>query len=94
MQRYSPELFSTLKRATTFGNCKPLELDILEFYAFIVQRLLNNTEPPEIPRGSSKTGVLFDLLQLDAANPLSVYKHSNIIYLPDGNVTWSVNQYV
>lgn len=94
MQRYTPEIFSAIKRATTFGNCKPLELDIPEFYAFIVRRLLDNTEPPEIPRGSSKTGVLFDMLQLDAPNPLCVYKYPSVIYLPDGGVTWSVNQYV
>jgi hypothetical protein len=95
MQRYTTEIFSAVKQATTFfGNYKPLELDIPEFYAFIVRRLLDNTDPLEIPRGSSKTGALFDMLQLDDANPLYVYKYPSVIYLPDGDVTWSVNQYV
>lgn len=88
MQRYTSENFSAIKRATTFGNCKPLELDIPEFYAFIVRRLLDNTESPKI------LGVSFDMLQLDAANPLYVYKYPSVIYLPDDDVTWSVNQYV
>lgn len=93
MQRYSPELFSNLRGlTTTAGKCKPLELDTPEFYVFIVRRLLDNTEPPEIPRGS-KTRVLFDMLQLDAANPLSVIKYPGVMYLPDGDVTWSVRKY-
>jgi len=93
MQRYSPELFSTLKQATTFGNRKPLELDIPEFYAFIVRRLLDSTEP-KIPRGSSKTLAIFDMLTTEDDNPLNVYKYPSVIYLPDGDVTWSVNRYV
>lgn len=95
MNRYSSGLFSDLRRLTTkpFSNIKPLKLTLTQFYTFMVQRYLNKIIIPEIPRGSSKTLAIFDMLATEDNNPLSVYVRTNMIYLPDGNVTWSINEY-
>ena len=93
MNRYDPKIFSELRRSTRIPeNVKPLNLTFTQFYAFMLQRCLNKGMP-EIPRGSSKLQAVFDMLQIDDSNPLSVYMYPNIAYVPDGNVRWSINKY-
>ena len=72
-------------------DIKPLKLDLVQFYAFMLQRCLNRPRP-EIPRGNSKILTL-DRLTIENANPLSVYIYPDIEYLPDGDITWSIRKY-
>ena len=94
MNRYDPQLLYDLKKSTTqLKNIKPLKLTLIQFYAFMMQRCLNRPKP-EIPRGNSKVIALFDmLLETESSNPLSVHIYPNVIFLPDDNVTWSVDKY-
>lgn len=94
MNRYDPELFAALKREIKepFNNIKPLKLDLTQFYIFMIQRCLNKVIP-KIPRGNSKIQALLDILETEADNSLSIHMYSDIVYLPDGNVTWSIRKY-
>lgn len=92
MNRYSPEIISKLHKSTKLKDIKPLKLDLAQFYAFMLQRCLNRPKP-EIPRGSVKTLTVFDMLESENNNPLSVYVYPDIEYLPDGDVTWSISKY-
>lgn len=92
MDRYSPELFSALRNSTKLKEIRPLKLDLVQFYAFMLQRCLNRSEP-KIPRGNLKLGPLLNMLETANANPLSVYIYPDIEYLPDGDITWSIRKY-
>ena len=91
MDRYSPEIFAALRKATKqpFDNIKPLWLNLIQFYDFMLQRRLDKT-PVIKPKPMT-----FDMLLAVATNtnPLAVYVHSDIAYLPDGNITWSILKY-
>lgn len=92
MDRYSLEIISELRNSTKLKDIKPLKLTLAQFYAFMLQRCLNRPKP-KIPRGSVKTLMVFDMLEIENNNPLSVYVYPGIEYLPDGDVTWSVRKY-
>ena len=92
MNRYSPEIISELRNSTKLKDIKPLKLDIAQFYAFMLQRCLNKSRP-RIPRGSAKALTVFDMLETEDNNPLSVYIYPDIEYLPDGDITWSIRKY-
>lgn len=91
MNRYDPELLSALHNATTKpDNIKPLQLTINQFYAFMLQRLLDKTRY-ELPK--RRPLILFDLLETEDTNPLSVYMYPNMVCLPDDSITWSISEY-
>lgn len=92
MNRYDPEIISELRNSTKLKDIKPLKLDLVQFYAFMLQRCLNRPKP-KIPRGSVKTLMVFDMLETESNNPLSVYIYPDIEYLPDGDVIWSIRKY-
>ena len=92
MNRYSSELISELRNSTKLKDIKPLKLDLVQFYAFMLQRCLNRPEF-KIPGGTIKLGALLDVLEPENANPLSVYIYPDIEYLPDGDITWSIRKY-
>lgn len=92
MNRYNPEIIAELRNSTKLKNIKPLKLDLIQFYAFMLQRCLNRPKPV-IPRGNAKTWAIFDMLETENNNPLSVYVYPDIEYLPDGDITWSICKY-
>ena len=92
MNRYSSEIFSALHNATTKpDNIKPLQLTINQFYDFMLQRRLSKTRYEISKR---RPLILFDLLETEDTNPLSVYMYPNMACLPEGSITWSINEYV
>lgn len=92
MKRYDPEIISELRNSTKLRDIKPLKLDLVQFYAFMLQRCLGRSKP-KIPRGNIKLGPLLNMLETEDSNPLSVYIYPDIEYLPDGDVTWSIRKY-
>lgn len=92
MDRYSPEIISELRNSTKLKDIKPLKLPLAQFYAFMLQRCLNRPKP-KIPRGSARALMVFDMLEAENSNPLSVYIYPDLEYLPDGDVTWSIRKY-
>ena len=93
MDRYTPEYYSILREITEkpFEDAKPLKLSLTQFYDFMLERCL--VRSTFFPRGNSKPIAIFDMLETENVNPLSVYRQSDTIYLPDFKATWSISKY-
>lgn len=90
MKRYSSKVFCALRKAMKqpYDNVKPLQLKLTQFYDFMLLRCLDKT-----PIVKPKPMTFDMLLAVANTNPLSVYVHSDIAYLPDNKVTWSIGKY-